>query len=103
MKQNFVITSITNKIDLPVAKLVKNITGRNSETKYQIADIAIPGYEAIVWHFANIPVKGELEIVFSDRSHRTTRVNIPASTAFLGACMQTAAGKYIMSFGTSLS
>jgi len=106
MKRTHFVASVMSKIDLPVNRLKKEINrrfgfGRNgSRRDYP----ALPGFENISWHFANIPVRGEIEIVFANRWNTKIRSRtVPAKTGFLATCTQSNNGTIRLAFGASLS
>jgi len=66
-------------------------------------DIVVPGFEQVSWRFANIPVSGEIEIVFANRLYtKFVPVTVPVKAVFLAACFESRKTSSVM-FGASLS
>lgn len=106
MKKSFLVTSVLTRVDLPAARVEQEINRLNgpagSETRF--ADIPLAGFENISWHFANVFVKGEVEIGYKNRwSSKSGSVHIPTAAGFFATCIQTNNGNNKLAFGTSLS
>lgn len=106
MKKSHFVASVMSKIDLPVSKLENEIDRlfKFRSKKSEVEDISLPGFENISWHFANLPVSGEVAIVFANRwNNKIVSRNVPAKSGFLATCIQTTDGTRKLAFGASLS
>jgi hypothetical protein len=64
----------------------------------------LAGFENISWHFVNVPVSGNVEIVFADkRNNKTICHDVPAATGFLAGCTKGNHDSYKLAFAVSLS
>lgn len=105
MKKSLFVASVMSKLDVPKTALENDITKYNrfSRCKNCFDEVQLPGFEKVLWHFANIPVSGQVEIVFANKwNNKILSVDVPATTGFLATCIQTRSGTQL-TFGASLS
>lgn len=105
MKQPFSVTSVLSKVNLPKVAVENDVNRRNKiRSESGIADVLLPGFENVLWRFMNVPVKGNIELVFKNNHNGHIKaMDIPATTWFLAACTKSNKGAFELAGGMSLS
>lgn len=106
MKKSFFISSVLSKINLPITRFQKKLPNNKKPTtcKSGLSEIDLPGFEKVLWQFADVSVSGEIEIVFASKfNNKILCLDVPATTGFLVTCIQGLDGSRKLAFGASLS
>ena len=110
MKRLSVITTVLSKIELPKRDLEDAINHRLRKDMYRICSGAFeksnfsPDFETVQTLTTSIPVKGNLEICFSnDRCGEIEKLEVPVYSSFLATCIKGKDCRFRFGISMSLS
>jgi hypothetical protein len=104
MKNTSVITAIES-ITLYNEKMLVDFVTRNLSYVEPSPDDSLPvNFSTFVWASANMPVRGNLELIFGNRDYKEIeRVNIPVDSLFFITCTKEETGICKVAWSNSLS